>query len=46
VKAGDRVSVGQQIGEIPEKAMGAIIHAPFAGIVEAVTDKQIILNRI
>jgi Na+-translocating ferredoxin:NAD+ oxidoreductase RnfC subunit len=45
VKSGDRVSAGQQIGEIPEKAMGAIIHAPFAGVVESVTDKQIILNR-
>jgi Na+-translocating ferredoxin:NAD+ oxidoreductase RnfC subunit len=45
VRAGDRVSVGQQIGEIPEKAMGAIIHAPFGGVVEAVTDKHIILNR-
>src|ERR1017187_3074495 len=45
VKAGDRVSAGQQIGEIPEKAMGAIIHAPFAGVVETVTDKHIILNR-
>jgi Na+-translocating ferredoxin:NAD+ oxidoreductase RnfC subunit len=44
-KAGDRVSAGQQIGEIPEKAMGAIIHAPFASVVETVTDKQIILNR-
>ena len=45
VKTGDRVSAGQQIGEIPAKALGAIIHAPFAGVVETVTDKQIILNR-
>ena len=45
VKAGARVSAGQQIGEIPEKALGAIIHAPFASVVEAVTDKHIILNR-
>ena len=45
VKAGDRVSAGQQVGEIPEKAMGAIIHAPFAGVVETVTEKHIILNR-
>jgi Na+-translocating ferredoxin:NAD+ oxidoreductase RnfC subunit len=45
VKAGGCVSAGQQIGEIPEKALGAIIHAPFAGVVEAVTDKHIILNR-
>jgi len=45
VKAGDRVSPGQQIGQIPEKTMGAIIHAPFAGVVDSVTDKHIILNR-
>jgi len=45
VKAGDRVAAGQQIGEIPEKAMGAVIHAPFAGVVDSVTDKYIIVNR-
>jgi Na+-translocating ferredoxin:NAD+ oxidoreductase RnfC subunit len=45
VKPGDRVSAGQQIGDIPEKAMGAVIHAPFAGTVETVTDKHIIVNR-
>jgi Na+-translocating ferredoxin:NAD+ oxidoreductase RnfC subunit len=45
VKPGDRVTRGQQIGEIPEKTMGAVIHAPFAGTIEAVTDKHIILNR-
>jgi Na+-translocating ferredoxin:NAD+ oxidoreductase RnfC subunit len=45
VQAGSRVSSGQQIGEIPEKGLGAVIHAPFAGIVEAVTDKHIIVNR-
>jgi Na+-translocating ferredoxin:NAD+ oxidoreductase RnfC subunit len=45
VKAGDRVAAGQPIGEIPEKALGAPLHAPFAGVVESATDKQIILNR-
>jgi Na+-translocating ferredoxin:NAD+ oxidoreductase RnfC subunit len=45
VKAGSRVAAGQKIGEPPEKALGAVIHAPFAGVVEAVTDKHIILNR-
>jgi Na+-translocating ferredoxin:NAD+ oxidoreductase RnfC subunit len=45
VKAGDRVAAGQQVGDIPEKALGAVIHAPFAGVVEAVNDKHIILNR-
>jgi Na+-translocating ferredoxin:NAD+ oxidoreductase RnfC subunit len=45
VKAGSRVAAGQPIGEIPEKGLGAILHAPFSGAVEAVTDKHIILNR-
>jgi Na+-translocating ferredoxin:NAD+ oxidoreductase RnfC subunit len=45
VKAGERVCAGQRIGQTPEKALGAIIHAPFAGVVESVTDEQIILNR-
>jgi Na+-translocating ferredoxin:NAD+ oxidoreductase RnfC subunit len=45
VRAGDRVSAGQQVGRIPENTLGAVIHAPFSGIVEAVTDKHIILNR-
>ena len=44
VKAGDRVSAGQPLGEIPEGQLGAIIHAPFAGKVESVTDR-IILSR-
>jgi Na+-translocating ferredoxin:NAD+ oxidoreductase RnfC subunit len=46
VKAGDRVSAGQTIGDIPENALGALIHAPFAATVEAVTDKQIVLSRL
>jgi Na+-translocating ferredoxin:NAD+ oxidoreductase RnfC subunit len=45
VKANEPVCAGQQIGEIPERGLGAIIHAPFAGVVESVTDKHIILNR-
>jgi Na+-translocating ferredoxin:NAD+ oxidoreductase RnfC subunit len=45
VKANELVSAGQQIGEIPERGLGAVIHAPFAGVVESVTDKHIILNR-
>ena len=46
VKAGDRVAAGQQVGRIPEKTLGAVIHAPFASTVDAVTDKHIILNRV
>jgi Na+-translocating ferredoxin:NAD+ oxidoreductase RnfC subunit len=46
VKAGDRVSAGQPVGEIPEKTLGAALHAPFAGVIESVSDKQILLKRV
>ncbi|HHY84390.1 MAG TPA: NADH dehydrogenase subunit [Verrucomicrobia bacterium] len=46
VRAGDRVRGGQLIGEVPEKALGAPLHAPFDGVVESVTERQIILNRV
>ena len=45
VNAGDRVSAGQPLGAIPEEALGAIIHAPFAATVSAVTDGRVILTR-
>jgi Na+-translocating ferredoxin:NAD+ oxidoreductase RnfC subunit len=45
VKAGDRVTAGQAIGAVPEKALGAVIHAPFAGTVGEVTATHIVLNR-
>ena len=45
VKAGERVSAGQQVGEIPEKAMGAVIHAPFAGVVDASHGQTNYFNR-
>jgi len=45
VRVGDRVRAGQALGEIPEKALSAIIHAPFDATVAEVTDKQIILTR-
>ena len=44
VKPGDRVADGQALGEIPAKALGAIVHAPFAGRVVSVTDR-IVLER-
>lgn len=46
VQPGSRVAAGQQIGDIPEKSLGAVIHAPFAGVVEAITARHIILNRV
>jgi len=45
VRAGDTVTAGQPLGAIPEKALGAIIHAPFAGTVGEVTATSITLNR-
>lgn len=45
VKVGDRVEVGQPIGELPEKALGAPVHASIRGRVVSVTDR-IVLERI
>ena len=45
VKKGDAVRAGQAIGEIPKDALGAIIHAPFAGTVTDVTGDRILLER-
>ncbi|MFT3782636.1 MAG: 4Fe-4S dicluster domain-containing protein [Nibricoccus sp.] len=45
VKAGDRVVAGQQLTEIAEKALGARIHAPVAGMIAEVSAQQIVLER-
>jgi Na+-translocating ferredoxin:NAD+ oxidoreductase RnfC subunit len=45
VRQGDRVRAGQALGAIPDKALGAIIHAPFDASVAEVTEKQIVLIR-
>jgi Na+-translocating ferredoxin:NAD+ oxidoreductase RnfC subunit len=45
VNKGDRVSAGQIIGEPAPQAMGAILHAPMAGVVREVTAEQIILEK-
>ena len=45
VKSGDRVSAGQLIGEPAPNALGALLHAPIAGTVREVTDKQIVLEK-
>ena len=45
VKAGDRVSAGQVIGEPAPNAMGAILHAPLAGRITDVTAQNIILEK-
>lgn len=45
VRAGETVAAGQAVGGIPDKALGAMIHAPFAATVAEVTATHIILNR-
>jgi Na+-translocating ferredoxin:NAD+ oxidoreductase RnfC subunit len=45
VKAGDRVAAGQALGAIPDKALSAVVHAPFAGTVLEATDGHILLTR-
>ena len=42
VSPGDRVSAGQVIGEIPEGALGARVHASVAGTVQSVDDAVLI----
>ena len=42
VKKGDRVKKGDLIGEIPEGALGAKVHASIDGTVEAVSDMVVI----
>lgn len=45
VRVGDRVSAGQIIGEPATNALGAMLHAPLAGRVSEVTERQIVLER-
>ena len=46
VKAGDRVDAGQPLGGLPEKVLGAVIHAPFAASVVEATENYIVLTRL
>ncbi|HVZ63753.1 MAG TPA: 4Fe-4S dicluster domain-containing protein [Lacunisphaera sp.] len=45
VRAGENVATGQPVGAIPDQALGAMLHAPFAGRVESVTATHLVLNR-
>jgi Na+-translocating ferredoxin:NAD+ oxidoreductase RnfC subunit len=45
VATGSRVSAGQIIGEPAPNALGAVLHAPMAGIVREVTEQKIILEK-
>jgi Na+-translocating ferredoxin:NAD+ oxidoreductase RnfC subunit len=42
VQAGDTVKKGDLIGEIPEGALGARIHASIDGVIESVADRIVI----
>ena len=44
VSAGDRVKKGDLIGEIPENAMGARIHASIGGVVESIADGMVTIK--
>lgn len=45
VKVGERVSLGQRIGDIPPQTLGAPIHASIDGIVRKIDEKEIIISR-
>lgn len=45
VRPGERVRAGQPLGQVPDKALGAILHAPFDATVAEVSDKHLILTR-
>jgi len=45
VKAGDRVSAGQLIGEPAPNQLGANLHAPVAGTIREVTPQNVVLER-
>ncbi len=44
VAPGDQVKTGDLLGEIPEKAMGARVHASIDGIVEAIADGMVVIR--
>lgn len=44
VKVGDKVKVGQLIADIPEKALGACIHASIEGTVSAIENQAIVIR--
>lgn len=45
VSVGDRVTEGQVLSDVPEKTLGAAVHAPFAATVAEVTANHIVLTR-
>jgi RnfABCDGE-type electron transport complex C subunit len=45
VKAGDAVKAGDLVAEIPEKALGANVHASIPGRVRRVTEQDVVIER-
>lgn len=45
VAKGDRVQTGDLVGEIPENALGAKVHASISGVVEDVTADAVIIKK-
>lgn len=45
VKVGDKVTLGQVVGQPPEGALGTCLHASIAGKVTAVTDNYITISK-
>jgi RnfABCDGE-type electron transport complex C subunit len=45
VQVGDAVKVGDLIAEIPEKALGASLHASITGRVRQVTEQHVVIER-
>jgi Na+-translocating ferredoxin:NAD+ oxidoreductase RnfC subunit len=43
VKVGDKVAVGDVVGQVPEKSLGAPIHASIAGVVQQVSTDSVII---
>jgi Na+-translocating ferredoxin:NAD+ oxidoreductase RnfC subunit len=44
VKVGDRVQVGEVVGELPAGAIGARVHASIAGVVRTVSTETIVIE--
>lgn len=45
VRLGDRVTIGQRVGEVPAGELGAPVHASIDGVVEAADATRIVLRR-
>ena len=44
VKVGDKVTVGQVVGRVPDDKLGTHVHASINGTVTDVTDRYIIIK--